>query len=351
MIKLTDLVKEISFGSGQASSNNAEDISSDAIYMNGIEYELGKKRKDDYDELQIPVSDPVFQNQVKKKFVTVGESNGYRLVTTKVDTYGDVKYYLINLNAKVIGEYFVGIIKTEVNTGDFYNLKKAFGVQVETVHWSNVALEMRGTGVGKLMYTMVYDHVKSKGRALGSDSMLFEGSAGMWMRYMPSIAKYFGIIVNDLMLPIAPEELNKKNKPAFELYGVEGFVAMETPPPMVRKIAYNVKGLSFIKGEYGIVRMEGKVNDKLDVTNSPKLNYGSFRSREFSDNTKEEYARFIDYINNFSTIKELLNSPIKYSIRDIIGTKKTKYKTLLFAFDDAVLIVKELPNGLSVTPL
>jgi hypothetical protein len=346
MIKLIDLVKEISFGSGQASSNNAEDISSDAIYMNGIEYELGKKRKDDYDELQIPVSDPVFQNQVKKKFVTVGESSGYRLLTTKSDRYGGGRYYLINPNAKVIGEYFIGIIKTEVNTGEFYNLKKAFGVEVETVHWSNVALEMRGTGVGKLMYTMVYDHVKSKGRALGSDSMLFEGSAGMWMRYMPSIAKYFGIIVNDLMLPIAPEELNKKNKSAFELFGVDGFVAMETPATLVRKIAYNVKGLSFVKGEYGVVRMDGKVNDIIDVTKRNRDIFGQ-RSRD----PKEESARFIDYVNNFSTMKALLNSPIDYSIRDITGTKKTKYKTILFAFEDAVLIVKELPNGLSVTPL
>lgn len=346
MIKLTDLVKEISFGSGHASGNNAKDISSDAIYMNGIEHELGKKRKADYNELQILVSDPVFQNQVKKKFITIGESNGYRLVTTKSDRYGDGKYYLINPNAKVIGEYFVGIINTELNQGDFYNLKKGFGVEVETVDWSNIALELRGSGMGKMMYTMVYNYVESQGRALGSDSMLFEGSAGMWMTYMPSIAKYFGIIVNDLMLPIAPEELNKKNKPAFELYGVDGFVAMETPPPMVRKIAYNVKGLSFIKGEYGVIRMNGKVNDIIDVT---KRSRGIFGQR--SKDPKEESARFIDYVNNFSTLKALLNSPIDYSIRDTTGTKKTKYKTLLFAFEDAVLVVKQLPNGLSVTPL
>jgi len=233
-----------------------------------------------------------------------------------------------------------------LNNGKFYNFKKGFGVKVEAIHWSNIALELRGTGMGKLMYTMVYEYVKSKGRALGSDSMLFEGSAGMWMTYMPSIAKYFGIIVNDLMLPIAPEELNKKNKPAFELYLVEGFVAMETPPPMVRKIAYNVKGLSFIKGEYGVVKMEGKVNDILDVTKRSKTLFG----QRLKD-PKEESARFIDYVNNFDTIKALMNSALEYSISDTVGTRKTKYKTLIFAFDNAVLVVKELPNGLSVTPL
>jgi hypothetical protein len=344
MIKLTDLVKEISFGHGHASSNNAEDISSDAMYMNQIDSAIS--RGGDYDELQIPVTDKKFQKAIAKKFKVIGESNGYRLMTTKKDAYGDIKYYLINPNAKVTGEYFVGIIKTELNEGEFYNLKKGFGVQVEAVHWSNIALELRGTGMGKMMYTMVYNYVKSQGRALGSDSMLFEGSAGMWMTYMPSIAKYFGIIVNDLMLPITPEELNKKNKPAFELYGVDGFVAMETPPPMVRKIAYNVKGLSFIKGEYGVVKMEGKVNDRLDVTKFSKDMFGS-RTRV----PKSEFARFVDYVNNFSTIKALLNSPIDYSIRDTIGTKKTKYKTILFAFEDAVLVVKQLPNGLSVTPL
>jgi len=343
MIKLTDLVKEISFGFGQASSNNAEDISSDAMYMNGIDDAIA--RDGDYDELQIPVSDKKFQRAIAKTLEIIGESNGYRLVKAKRESR-DIKYYLINPNAKVTGEYFVGVIKTELNDGEFYNLKKGFGVQVEAIHWSNIALELRGTGMGKLMYTMVYEYVKSKGRALGSDSMLFEGSAGMWMTYMPSIAKYFGIIVNDLMLPIAPEELTKKNKAAFELYGVDGFIAMETPPPMVRKIAYNVKGLSFIKGEYGVVKMQGKVNDRLDVTKFSKDMFGS-RTRF----PKSEFARFVDYVNNFSTIKALLNSPIDYNIRDTIGTKKTKYKTVLFAFEDAVLIVKELPSGLSVTPL
>ena len=346
MIKLTNLVKELSFGQGHASSNNAEDISSDAMYMNQIDYEIGKKRDDDYDELKIPVSDPVFQKAINKKFTTIGESGAYRLVTTKADQYGDLRYYLVNPKAKLTGEYFIGIIKTELNSGDFYNLKKGFGVEIETVHWSNVALEARGTGIGKLMYTMVYEYVKSKGRALGSDSMLFEGSAGMWMNYMPSIARYFGIIINDLMLPVMPEELNKKNKPVFETYGVDGFVAMETPPPMVRKIAYNVKGLSFVKGEYGVVRMEGKVNDDIDVT---PMNMGASRSR--STQSTEEYVKFIDYVNNFDTLKELVNSPLRYNIINTIGAKQTKFKTLLFAFDDAVLVVKELPNGLSVTPL
>ena len=344
MIKLTDLVKEISFGFGHASGNNIEDISSDAMYMNGIDYAIA--RDGDYDELKIPISDKKFQKAIAKSFEVVGESNGYKLVKTKQSRYGDIKYYLINPNAKVTGEYFVGIIKTELNEGDFYNLKKGFGVEVETVHWSNIALELRGSGMGKMMYTMVYNYVKSQGRALGSDSMLFEGSAGMWMTYMPSIAKYFGLIINDIMVPITREELTKKNKPVFELWGVDGFVAMETPPPMVRKIMYNVKGLSFITGEYGIVRMADGVNDKLDVT---KRSRGLFGTRPRSEN--EEESRFIDYINDFDTIKALLNSPIKYNIRDIIGAKKTKYKTLIFAFTDAVLVVKQLPNGLSVTPL
>jgi hypothetical protein len=346
MIKLTDLVKELSFGKGHASSNNAEDISSDAMYMNQIDYEIGKKRDDDYDELKIPVSDPVFQKAINKKFTTIGESGGYRLVTTKADQYGDLRYYLVNPKAKLTGEYFVGVIKTGLNEGNSYNLKKGFGVEVEVVHWSNIALELRGTGMGKMMYTMVYNYVKSQGRALGSDSMLFEGSAGMWMNYMPSIAKYFGLIINDIMVPITREELTKKNKPIFELYSVHGFVAMETPPPMVRKIAYNVKGLSFITGEYGIARMNNGVNDKLDVTKRSRDIFGQ-RSKD----PKEESARFIDYVNNFDTIKALLNSPIDYSIRDIIGAKKAKYKTLLFAFEDAILVVKQLPNGLSVTPL
>lgn len=348
MIRLTEIVKEITFGRGHASSNNIEDISSDAIYQNNIDDDI--ERDGDYDDLKIPITDPKFKRAIKQKFEVIGQVNGYKLIKSKQNRYGDINYYLTNPSANYSGEYFVGIIKTQLNQGDFYNLKKGFGVEIETVHWSNVALELRGSGMGKAMYTMVYEYLKNKGRAFGSDSMLFEGSAGMWMTYMPTIAKYFGVIINDIMVPINREDMTKKNKPVFDMYGVDGFVAMETPPPMVRKIMYNVKGLSFIKGEYGIVRMPGGVNDMLDVTDIKKF-HGKSRENPFRDTEEDEESTFIDYVNNFDTLKALMRSPLDYNVGQIIGAKKTKFKTLIFAFNNAVLVVKELPSGLSVVPL
>jgi hypothetical protein len=130
---------------------------------------------------------------------------------------------------------------------------------------------------------------------------------------------------------------------------------MENPPPTVRKIAYNVKGLSFVGGEYGIVMMYDGVNDILDIEDNSDY-YGNRSSwdddyQEKKKKPKNKPVRFIDYVNNFTTIKQLLNSEIEYYIGDIVGSKKTKYKTLIFAFPDAMLVVKQLPDKLSVTPI
>ena len=189
--------------------------------------------------------------------------------------------------------------------------------------------------------------------AFGSDSMLYEGSAGMWMTYMPTLATYFGVIINEILVPIPVEELTKKNKSIFSIYGVDGFVAMENPPPTVRKIAYNVKGLSFVGGEYGVALMYDSVNYILDIeaNNRYRLNRWDDDYEEKRKKPKGKPVRFIDYVNNFTTIKQLLNSEIRYGIGDIVGSKKTKYKTIIFAFQDAMLVVKQLPDKLTVTPI
>ena len=77
MIRLTEIVKEIAFTQGHASSNRAEDISSDALYMSGIDDAILNSRKndDDYNELEISVSDPVFQKQLKKLEGDLGDGS------------------------------------------------------------------------------------------------------------------------------------------------------------------------------------------------------------------------------------------------------------------------------------
>jgi hypothetical protein len=352
MIKLTEIVREISFQKGHASQNKIEDISSDALSTSDIDDDLD--RPGDYDELELPVNDKQFQNSFKKKMIVIDQYNQYNLVKSKKPRYrNEIAYYLVDTKAPSIGEFFVGVIKTEINSGNRYKLKKAFEIEIETVHWSNVAQELRGTGMGKIMYSMVYKHVISKGMAFGSDSMLYEGSAGMWMTYMPTLATYFGVIINEILVPIPAEELTKKNKSIFGIYGVDGFVAMENPPPTVRKIAYNVKGLSFVRGEYGVALMYDSVNAILDIEANDlhRLNRYDDDYEEKRKKPKGEPVRFIDYVNNFTTIKQLLNSEIKYEISDIVGSKKTKYKTIIFAFLDAMLVVKQLPDKLSVTPI
>jgi hypothetical protein len=71
---------------------------------------------------------------------------------------------------------------------------------------------------------------------------------------------------------------------------------MEKPPALIRKIAYNVKGLSFAKGEYGTTSIDKSINDQLDLT--------------VGDN---EETDFLDLVDNTDTIKELVES-LKYEL-------------------------------------
>jgi hypothetical protein len=298
------------------------------------------REEDDYDALSIPITDKRFVNAVKKRFNIIAQYKNYKLLKTKSRSYEGIEYFLVDTNVKTVGQYFIGVMVTEMHDKGLYNLKKGFGIELEKVKWSNIGLELKGQGLGKMMYTLVYNYITTNGKGLESDYTLFEGSIGIWMNYMSTIATYFGIVIGDIMIPIPKEEVTKKNNRVFELYDIDGFVAMETPPPMVRKIAYNVKGLSFIEGDYGVVTMKSdKVNDKLDVTDSN------------SKSSSKELSTFVDYLNNFDTLNSLINSPLKNSINDIIATKKSKCRTLIFTFDDAVLIVKQLPGGLSIIPL
>jgi hypothetical protein len=58
-------------------------------------------------------------------------------------------------------------------------------------------------------------------------------------------------------------------------------------------------------------------------------------------------VRFIDYVNEFKTIKDLLKSEVENIIDEVDTAKKKKnIKALIFAFADAMVVVKQTQNGL-----
>jgi len=342
IILLTELMREISFEKGHAASDSLYDMSNSALANIDIDTDLDKGTTDDEGDYQeLSTNHKVFVKSLAKKTTAIAQSGGYTLLL-KNGAKSEFEYFLVNKSAKKIGEFFVASMRTDITTYRRYNLQKAFDVVVETVHWSNLASELRGQGIGKLLYTLVYDYVKSKGRAFGSDYMLFEGSAGMWMTYMPKLAPYFGIVLDGVILPVSKEELTIKNKPIFDMFGLDGFIAMENPPKLVRKIMHNVQGLSYIGGEYGVAKSYASINDIIEV-DIP-------RERDFKPGMKDpkpRKVRFIDYVSEFKTIKDLLKSEVENIVDEIDTAKKKKnIKALIFAFADAMVVVKQTPNGL-----
>lgn len=342
---LTELMREMSFYSGDAAADNLYDIANSALSRIDIDADLDNGTGDEVNQYEeLPTSHPVFVKSLAKRTTEIAKSGGYALLLKK-GSKSEFDYFLVNKSAKKIGEFFIASMRTDISTYRRYNLKKAFDVIVETVHWSNLATELRGRGVGKLLYTLVYDYVKSKGRALGSDSILYEGSAGMWMTYMPKLAPYFGIVLDGVILPISKEELTIKNKPIFDIFGLDGFIAMENPPKLVRKIMHNVQGLSYIGGEYGVAKSYASINDTFPVDTPATLSLNQIRAGKKEPKARE--VLFIDYVNEFKTIKDLLKSEVENIIDEVDTAKKKKnIKALIFAFYDAIVVVKQTPNGL-----
>lgn len=326
MISLIQILKELSELSmppGHASAKSSADL--------GIEgmidiLSVKNMRKYDYenDENALPLVEPLV-NDLLAKGKVVGEEGQYKLFL--IVKSGEYKFFLVNTNAPTTNLVFVGQIKLVKGFEGFrYNVDKAFQLKTYQVHWSNVGIEYRGKGLGKTLYSLVYNYVSSLGAALASDNMLYDGSSGMWRSYMPSIASYFGVIIDDVIVPVTKEDVSDTSLVAKS--GLDAFIAMENPPVLIRKIAHNVQGLSFAKGEYGLVKMGGSVNSLLDVGETGK-------------NT-EEY--FDDLVDEASSLKELLKL-LEYEI-EISSATGDITKCAIFAFEDAIAIVKQVGDRL-----
>ena len=330
MIKLTDLVKELSLEKGHASGKSSADISIegmiDLLSVKGMrQYDF--ENNDEANSLVQPlINDLLAKNQ------PIAEQGQYKLFFKKAS--GEHKFYLVDTKAPTVDMTFVGVMKLEPTYSSYtFNTQKAFELKTYQVHWSNVGIEYRGKGLGKVMYTLVYQHVSSLGAALASDSMLYEGSSGMWRSYMPSIAKYFGVIIEGVILPVTKEDVSDTS--LVDKAGIDAFIAMENPPTLIRKISYNVKGLSFANGEYGIIEARYQsINDKLT------LGYG--------DDVEETY--FMNIVDDSSSLKELfksLNETGVTSTGDLSSAgNPDQLKCVIFAFEDTLIVVKQVGGGL-----
>lgn len=274
-----------------------------------------------------------FTDNVKsvKKVITKIKKKGGKLVS-KSGNYGlyfdgTKNYFLVDHNASSPESMFVGVMQV-TPVKQLYNVapKTAFKQQIYGVHWSNIATEKMGLGLGKLMYFLMFNHVSNNLQgALMSDSVLFKGSFKMWLNYMPTLAEYFGVVQGDFILPVSREELGKFAKSARSVQAIDGFVAMDNPPKAIRQMGYNVRGLSFFEGEYN------------------SFYYEEDGSKSFVDFLETNEPKNID-----SLIKKF-GKPSAIGLTTVKSTKRLK--TAFFMFNNAIIIVRDLGNKLSWTLL
>lgn len=316
-MKLTSILKEIRFPEGNAAMTPAVRMLN--MFLNS--YSPGLQN---FNITNISQIDSIIKKKSKKVF----KDNQYELAVMK-----DNSAYLLNKSTTNSNEYIIGVIAVEKSKWggiSLFNLKQSVGIECYQIHWSNVVEEYMGKGIGKQIYKMVYDWATSDGYALESDRTLFSGSAGMWTKYMPTIASYFGVVLGGLVVPITQEEALQNKEYYFGNYDVQGFVAFEKPPALMRKVLYNIKGLSYAKGDFGIYdTTDQKINDKIDSEGNTFANYV-----ENSENINE-------------LIKKLDKSKLFLSNQYVPAFKPSKAKVIFIHFDNAIICVKSTGSKLS----
>jgi hypothetical protein len=381
MIKLKELLPEISLMSGDAGSDGLKDIF-DVAFKNGM---LPKKYRTLFwageDEAKNIPREYIGKNLTAKdkkeiekhielnkvtpeilayldKYEKVGSSGNYVMIMKK--SAKELNFMLCDKTAKYLTDFFMGTIRAERGNRSYsFTSKKAFNLKTYQIHWSNIAVEHKGKGLGKLMYTMVYEYISGPlGAALVSDSMLFQGSQKMWMQYIPTIASYFGIVVEDVFFPIDKSEVGS------DVMGgsVNAMVAMQTMPTEIRKLAYNVKGLSFKRGEYGVIRVREGINQKLEKQDSS--NTVSSRWQDWDDvrldkpkkKVKPVQIYFSDLVDESNSIQILLKKmDYDYDMsRDMLVSNTgdvSNLKSCVFSFTNMNVIIKQGAGKLVMIPI
>ena len=363
MIKLSKIRNEISLSRGMASSMGIHRFAEDSLSeldvdLDPITDKLKGRFKDastsGYSREELPdlfaeiekqgLSKKLY-NKINEKLEYVANDGQYNLGMINDRRYrNDFIFYLVDTKAKNPGEHFVGQIKTTIKKKGYrYNLEKGFGLVAYEVHWSFVPKEMQGTGMGKRLYSLVFDYITSQNAVMYSDSMLFEGSSRMWRTYIPTIAEFFGIQINDVMLPCSADDVAKVDyKNAKKVDNVDGFIAMDNPPKMVRKMAYNTTGLSFFKGEFCVVEVDDTVNTKVTV--------GGTRDTAL--------LPYYNAIQSYDSVKEIVKSFIDGDLRFkrrqrpiMAGKSISNLKCVFLTFDDAILCAKDVGGDVVIVAI
>ena len=373
MILLKKLLPEITLMHGHAQDNRLKDMFDQAFRDGVIKKKYRKLFMSDEDEAKgqprpdtmvrvgvdrLPADSKRAKNQLEKnkelneitpevlemldKYPIAGSSGNYVMIVKKKGH--QLNLLLCDKSAKFLTEFFVGVIRIEKYADELrYTPKNAFGMNAYAVHWSNVAAEHMGQGIGRLMYRLAYEYITNQlNAAMVSDSILYEGSQKMWMLWMPGIANFYGMVFGDIFFPLDQSEINKST-----LRDAQAVFAMKSPPTAIRKIAHNVKGLSFTKGEFGVMRVNQSINYKIQLDDSQsRFEYDERKNRTVEKNKDFAFTYFSNLVDESTGIAHLIKKMDSlYMDRDHMESSKgelTGLKACIFAFDDANVIVKKV---------
>ena len=243
-------IKEMKFKKSSASKSDLYGIASSILekfdlYNEGYNANFPNDTDDSVKKTEKNTVTNSFLKDVKKFVIDEYEMGGFDIHIMNLKDESVV--VMVNPNSEWIGQYFIGYIS-------FYHSEKEIGkdtIKYIKVSWTDVASEYRGKGLAKALYSSLYLHASKTGYALASDSTLYEGAAGLWQNYIPSIAKHFGVIFDKVIIPLDDKEA-KASKSNFSSSQVARFIAMEELSPSTNKIFQALDGLNYSEGEIGV---------------------------------------------------------------------------------------------------
>jgi len=385
MIKLKDIVKEFDLQGGDADGDIdvPKDIRRglfDTVYNRDPWDDGGDDEDDEHDIPPIRENDKAMR--VINKYVIGKIGDDFVITFTReLDGY---QYSLLNLNATHTGEYttddeslIAGVIVVtqdkEVGYGGF-NPQTTFQLpkSTKTIHWSYLSENFRGQGLGAKLYDTALDHAG----ALISDSTLFTGSFIMWTHHM-SKKKFFGVLVNktravgknSILIPV--DGTVAGNIDFVEDRG-NRFVAisdMSSVPDVLMKFRTLLRGIDVTK-ELLVYDTSSKLSTKITLLED--LDSSNVFDESIVDDLKkgidivdffENYVDGFDHLNKIQKFIEEKDIDVFGLPMDIVWWPQLKGKTLanyldgskiknittaFISLQDAVLVLKESGDGLTV---
>ncbi len=253
-----------------------------------------------------------------------------------------VDYFLANLaSPKLFTDMLAGYISgdRELRTGW---AGRQFDWQFLVVKWSGIHKDKRGLGLGKALYGSVLKFEQS----LWSDDQLYAGSHAIWMRSLIPLAAWSGGIVPvnldkqdiaHIPIKLSDDELKPSNPIKKQ---ISGYAVSLNPPPLVKKLAHNQGNLTLSNYEFMLASVQASINKAIIKGNWIQ---------------GQKPITFDDLVDRSESIQQLmrtldstsLSGNINFQDEAVKVTQNTK--TVLFIFNDALAIVKDLGGSLSLT--